>query len=113
MNFTQATQHCRSIDAILAEPRTLDEHDIVHDYIIPFGNKFIWLGNSDSETEGNWLWQSDGHETLSYDKWGTGFPRDGENDCLLMSPNTGLYYDRLCSYNNYFLCQTKGNFFLF
>merc|ERR1719239_1804290 len=24
-----------------------------------------------------------------------------------MSPNTGLYYDRLCSYNNYFLCQTK------
>ena len=59
MNFTQATEYCRSIDAFLAEPKTLDEYDRFLDYFICLGiNHGMWLGATDSASEGTWVWQS-------------------------------------------------------
>ena len=117
MNFTQATEYCRSMDAILAEPKTEEEHGVIHDYAKSLDTVIlIWLGATDSASEGTWVWQSD-DEPLTYDKWADCCPRGDGRHCLVMSVPTGLFIDQLCSHSqdSYdFLCQRKvqGNFLM-
>ena len=109
MNFHQANEYCTSMDAFLAEPRTLEEYDIIHDYTKSLSTTVdIWLGATDSDTEGTWLWQSDG-EHLTYNKWRSGHPpANDDKDCLFMGFTFGKFGDARCIISSYnFLCQRK------
>ena len=117
MNFNKASKHCRSMGAILAEPKTEAEHGVVMKYLKSVRSAtLIWLGATDLANEGKWLWQSDS-QPISYNKWRHGSPATTETyDCLLLGPLTGFFYDMICRANTNieFLCQEKlqGNWFV-
>ncbi|GFH48227.1 galactose-specific lectin nattectin-like [Chaetoceros tenuissimus] len=59
----------------------------------------VWLGGSDSATEGNWLF-TDGSSVSSYTNWGSGQPNNsyGSENCMELNyPSFGLWNDAPCT----------------
>jgi len=88
--WPQAREHCQSLGADLAEPVTIRQ-DL--EYIMRLsgtamlrvGRDRLWVGASDTDEEGTWLWASG--RVVAHDiGWTLDHPRDitGKEDCMAM-----------------------------
>ena len=57
MEWAAAKQNCLDMGARLMEIRSQEEYDAAQQFQ-PTHAEPIWLGASDLQTEGQWLWQS-------------------------------------------------------
>ena len=77
MNFS--SQYCSGLGAKLAEFDSIEEEEAVHQGI-PRENIY-WIGLTDADAEGVWLWASTSAET-TYANWAPGEPNNtGNEDC--------------------------------
>ncbi|KAK2863304.1 hypothetical protein Q5P01_002837 [Channa striata] len=93
MTWGRAERNCRSMGAHLASVLNINKYhaiqnmiaDATHDY------KEAWIGGSDAQHEGVWLW-SDG-ETMQFTNWCPGEPNNalGSQHCIQMN-----YGDQKC-----------------
>ncbi|VDH97392.1 Hypothetical predicted protein [Mytilus galloprovincialis] len=69
-----------------------------------------WLGGTDIDNEGDWMWSTSQTE-ITFADWGDGQPSnsDGNEHCLQMKYEYGLTWnDDPCIYTKRFICE-KGN----
>ena len=66
----------------------------------------IWLGATDIQSEGVWIWNSSG-SALTYTNWSLGDPDNygGNENCLHMWHNLGEWNDAYCYSSLAILCE--------
>ena len=86
---------------ILLEPRTQEKFDIALNIMSDLGTT-IWLGASDLEEEGKWVWASDGVEVGADAGWYPGEPNyyGGREDCMAMRLTKSAMVDFPCGGNH-------------
>jgi hypothetical protein len=87
----------------LAALGTPKEHDeVIAGLNIPAGES-VWMGLSDRETEGEFLWSSDFAQG-GYDRWSGTEPSGGPGeDCVLVTD--GTWTDNACDIDHGFMCE--------
>ncbi len=97
-------------NAILAEPKTADQHDYLMYAMASQYNGDVWVGVSDGLFEGHWLWASDGaaaNPFISSGRWAPGQPDnwtdngniDVAEDCGGLAAWAGFrFIDWQCNY---------------
>ena len=119
-----ALAYCNEKGGILAEPTDSSAQSALESLM---GNKQWWIGATDTESEGNFVWMSGA--PWSYTNWANGEPNDwgdGE-DCVILSFGSfysenfsnGKWTDCSCdaTYDSnckaWPLCQWKGKYYNF
>ncbi|TRY69218.1 hypothetical protein TCAL_13112 [Tigriopus californicus] len=109
---------CRQKGGFLAHSRTSEEEAFLEDYFRNNydveGNDFNWwVGASDIDNEGTWLWE-EGRELVVYNDWLPEEPsNDKGEDCMIFrkkGAGSELIFgwdDRQCSEQNLFICEIK------
>ena len=76
----------------------------------------VWLDGTDEDTEGVWLWSSNGQQ-LAYDNWGATEPQnnieaDGssENCLAVITTGSNLWESLLCTYWRPSVCENRIHF---
>ncbi|XP_067381254.1 ladderlectin-like [Channa argus] len=111
MTWAQAEKNCQSIGANLASVHnTYEYHEIqrlittaTHEY------KETWIGGSDAQQEGTWLW-SDGR-SLQYTNWAPGEPNNihGRQHCLQMNHGAQKSWDDIeCHVQRPSVCEKRS-----
>ncbi|KAJ8366728.1 hypothetical protein AAFF_G00344930 [Aldrovandia affinis] len=105
-NWNDSRSDCLKQGADLVIIESKEEQDFISKHR---RDDFYWIGLSDSETEGTFLWV-DG-TPLQEDKafWGRGQPDDnGPQDCAATLPAQSEWFDVRCSSNLMSVCQTDA-----
>merc|ERR1712227_304813 len=114
VSWVEAEQSCRSRGAHLASitNETLQQNIVEYIQNQNTSDKDIWIGLTDIDDEGEWVWVKDG-EPMNYSNWMTGEPSDscrGE-DCVILKFGHGYKWgDRVCHSNSqkhYHLCEIE------
>ena len=107
--MTFLSQYCSGLGAKLAEFDSIEEEEAVHQGI-PRENNY-WIGLTDADAEGVWLWASTSAET-TYTNWANGEPNNfgGKEDCAHFyseNQNSDLKWnDYYCDRDTFYaLCQ--------
>ena len=97
----------------MAEPKSKEINDEIQkeaSSVIGRGT-WYWLGINDEETEGTWVYNSDG-ETIEWSNWQSGQGNYGSSEnCAITSGSSdttvhGKWYDVPCATSNrYFICE--------
>ncbi|KAJ8366729.1 hypothetical protein AAFF_G00344940 [Aldrovandia affinis] len=107
-SWNDSRSDCLKQGADLVIIESKDEQDFISKHTR--GIDVFWIGLSDSETEGTWLWV-DG-TPLQEDKafWRTRLPedRDGSQDCVVTVRVLKGWADVRCSSNRKSVCQTDA-----
>ena len=110
LTWTEAQNYCGQLNnGFLAEPRTEDENAFIVGLVASNGGGDVWLGGSDHEREGTWIWTHSGMRfNWGYTNWASGQPDNGHNgDCLqLWSRRQYSWDDDVCSSKAPFVCQS-------
>ena len=105
--MADASQRCRDIGAILAEPRTAEEHTAIAEIVR--ANDY-WLGlTTDVPKAGPWTWQSDG-QTAEWFNWYPAQPDNSDGFCVYVNVGyNSTWQDLNCvKYPVPYVCQTTG-----
>uniref|UniRef100_A0A3B4TU34 C-type lectin domain-containing protein n=1 Tax=Seriola dumerili TaxID=41447 RepID=A0A3B4TU34_SERDU len=108
MSWADAELHCVSERANLVSIHSLEEHHFVKDPMKSFDPGPTWIGLSDTQKEGRWMW-SDG-SAVNFELWGAGQPDDyrGMEDCVHDSYGSDLKWnDDPCSSPTPFVCASR------
>ncbi|KAL4237092.1 hypothetical protein ACF0H5_005474 [Mactra antiquata] len=107
MSWYAAAIKCSDYNGKLAEPNTDDKYKTILDIISP-GDE-VWLGASDMEHEGIWLWENT-QKVVDVDKWEQYQPNNlgGNQNCLEIGINSKLN-DDACMASNKFVCEKTAN----
>merc|ERR1712156_1067151 len=112
MNYYEAYDFCQRESGYLAEPRSASQTEEINQLLSSDSN--YWIGLTDKETEGVFIWNSDGVNCESYDNWASGQPDDchGNEDCGLIAGGWAYEWDdEVCEMEEwengpfYALCQ--------
>jgi cysteine-rich repeat protein len=122
VGWDAAQQHCEDygIGAHLVTMRLdgtdgSDDNDDLEDLVAGVGQSFVWLGLTDREDEGTWVWL-DANRPLWDEDPGTDWslwddpnePSGGNPDCAAFDADTadiGLWYDENCNTNHAVVCE--------
>ena len=104
-SWIDAKSQCERDSAQLAIEDTAATHNFIK---LTYGSKRMWIGATDSVTDGKWFWINGQPLTLSY--WvGGETGRTMDEDCLLTNRYVpGTWNDASCDTKYAFLCQ-RGN----
>merc|ERR1712180_163237 len=94
--FEDAQEDCETLGGFLAEPRSA----AINDYLKSF-NLMAWIGTTDNETEGTWVWETDG-ANVSWTGWAPNKPTNlnGKQHCAMLDPAVNYdWNDRSCGIN--------------
>ena len=99
---------CLQHGGILPEPRSQEENDFLNN----LNTDMFPLGLRDVETEGSWLWDSDGSPVI-YTNWRPGQPQGGVNEnCAFVYRNKNnlgpLWGDLRCLPSSHMEQQNKN-----
>ncbi|XP_041634977.1 ladderlectin-like [Cheilinus undulatus] len=87
MSWANAERHCQAQDGNLASVHSNVEYHFIQGMILKQTQTFpnTWLGGSDAEQDGTWLWSDGSHFT--YANWCPGEPNDanGPQSCFRMN----------------------------
>ncbi|MCP4640404.1 MAG: C-type lectin domain-containing protein [bacterium] len=103
LSWFAAKLYCRSLDAYLVTVASAEEN--THLTSLLSGSDSAWIGASDDETEGAWLWVE--NEGYVYTNWSGGTPSNGEwnYDCAAISQTDGTWSDEICGERRTFICE--------
>ncbi|XP_051837962.1 pulmonary surfactant-associated protein D-like isoform X2 [Antechinus flavipes] len=102
-NFKKALQSCRQAGGEVASPRSAAENTAVQE-IVTIYNKAAFLGMTDSQTEGKFIYPTG--EPLGYSNWAPGEPNNDQDkeDCIETYTN-GKWNDKSCEESRLIICQ--------
>jgi hypothetical protein len=108
--WEQARDACVTLGGHLATPTSAPENALVTGLPIdPATLPDVWLGGTDADEEGTWVWITG--EPWDYENWRTGEPNDGASpdvseNCLILEADTdGTWDDRPCQRAYPYLCE--------
>ncbi|XP_046574075.1 perlucin-like [Haliotis rubra] len=110
-NFPEARSFCQYLGSHLAKVTSKDEDDFVRGYASSHGRAAnYYLGATDLNTEGTWLWE--GQQPMIYSHWSPGQPDNGGGleHCLDIKRRyeNYLWNDENCTmYNANFICEKE------
>ncbi|KAI1902233.1 hypothetical protein AGOR_G00042600 [Albula goreensis] len=108
-DWATAEKTCRDNGGTLASVHSAEEHEAVKQAYRALSGRddSFWVGLSDCQKEGLWLW-SDG-SVFTFQKWNPGQPDNWHNDEDCVHTNVGGpkdWNDLSCASSQPFLCQT-------
>ncbi|XP_071150013.1 perlucin-like [Mytilus edulis] len=109
VTWAEAEEICRSFEGYLAEPINKPIDDYLISETLKTGRKY-WLGLSDLEQEGTFLWTTSQTGITSYNNWIPGDPNNANSgeDCVLNNwTHKGKWADGDCEWKEYYICQTE------
>lgn len=101
--WKRAVEECKNFGAYLVVVDSLEENQ----YLAKMnGHVTFWLGGSDLETEGTWIWQHT-KKPLSFKHWHTGEPNGwrAENCLQIKKSDQGEWNDGSCEQKNHYVCE--------
>ncbi|MFZ5858743.1 MAG: SUMF1/EgtB/PvdO family nonheme iron enzyme [Chloroflexota bacterium] len=101
--WPDARNYCAAQGGYLATIQNEAENTFV--YQILYGYDSTWIGASDEETEGTWIWANG--EPWTYTNWASGQPEnylDKNEDCALFTEESS-WHDVSCNSTNPFICE--------
>ena len=113
--WENANEECEKLNARLVKIESSEENDFIKTELLPTDKDCsCWIGLSDSDNEGDWMW-TDGTQLDSdgYKNWGDNQP-DNEKDkqnCVLIAIRTsdpdhnGKWHDKRCSRKRKYICE--------
>ena len=116
--WENAKEECEEWNARLVKVESSEENDFIKKELLPakYGN--YWIGLSDSDNEGDWMW-TDGTQLDSdgYKNWGDNQPKNKNNneDCVVIRirkfdpDHYGKWHDRPCSKERKYICEKPGH----
>ncbi|CAC5419524.1 unnamed protein product [Mytilus coruscus] len=107
-DWETAKARCMYLGAKLSEPVTQSEIDYISN-IARSRNGTFWLGGTDKDNEGTFVWTSD-NRTIGLSNWAGGEPNNYANreDCVAVHAKLGfLWNDSPCDSRSLFTCETK------
>ena len=102
LEWTEAEIHCQGEGGHLASVHSAEENN----FLSGLDPNELWLGGTDSTSEGTWTW-SDG-TILSFTGWKSGQPDDmgGNQDCLYTNNHgAGAWDDLSCTIELKLICK--------
>ncbi|XP_052076829.1 uncharacterized protein LOC127714838 isoform X1 [Mytilus californianus] len=118
-NFLNAKNYCHDQNAEVIMPKTVEENRIVKKLLdqVKFKNHSewngIWVGLTDDEYEGTWIWNDGTQLDSAYTDWNTeprNEPGGGSvENCVIIHKEVKKWHDVECSGSNYYsaVCQLK------
>ena len=104
VSWFDARDLCSDLGARLWEPRTRDEMESARIIAQELGTS-IWIGGADLQTEGSWLWDSDGEDIQFLNEfWAQTQPNGVDRENCLEIGGLGCG-DFDCSFVQQFLCE--------
>ena len=105
--FSVTLYRCLKLGGHLISVQTQEKLDFLLTFLRNASVPSAWLGASDAEVEGQWIWVASG-ESMTLDAWGAGEPNSsgGEENCLMLTvgPPHGLN-DAKCWRKRNYVCQ--------
>ncbi|XP_040558154.1 mannose-binding lectin isoform X2 [Gallus gallus] len=98
-NFEKGKSLCAKAGSVLASPRNEAENTALKDLIDPSSQAYI--GISDAQTEGRFMYLSGG--PLTYSNWKPGEPNNHKNEDCAVIEDSGKWNDLDCSNSNIFI----------
>ncbi|XP_060570430.1 perlucin-like protein [Ruditapes philippinarum] len=108
--FVESEHFCRQHhNGHLVEIDSKAENLFLKDYVRGFGGHCYWIGLSDEQIEGNWIWYHSNTTPLFFD-WGPSQPDPGNNeDCAIFwGPFDYLWGDLGCDWKCQPVCKISG-----
>ena len=113
--WENAKEECEKWNATLVKVESSEENDFIKTELLPSKNRNYWIGLSDSDNEGDWMW-TDGTQLDSdgYKNWGDDQPKNNKNnneDCVVIRirksdpDHYGKWRDLPCSLDKKFICE--------
>ncbi|XP_052076832.1 uncharacterized protein LOC127714840 isoform X3 [Mytilus californianus] len=117
-NFLNAKKYCHDQNAEVIMPKTEEENNIMKTLLqqVKFNNSNqwngIWIGLTDNESEGTWIWNDGTRLDSAYDDWNTDYREPGGGDtenCVIIPKATRRWHDIKCGKSNKYsaVCQLK------
>ncbi|XP_071264421.1 CD209 antigen-like protein C [Salvelinus alpinus] len=104
-SWEESRQDCRDRGADLVVIKSQEQQTLVN--WLCGVKKYVWIGLTDSVTEGSWKWVDDTRLTTKY--WYSGEPNGGvAEDCVYFyssSSDTGAWWDYYCYYKYRWICE--------
>ncbi|XP_046585441.1 perlucin-like [Haliotis rubra] len=109
-SFAEAAGYCRYLESHLATISNRDEDSYIRGYATRRGKAInYWLGASDLNLEGRWLWE--GQCRMKYTNWSPRQPDNwrGNEHCLEIKRRYGnyLWNDNQCQEPSNFICEKE------
>ncbi|CAH1244534.1 CLEC10A [Branchiostoma lanceolatum] len=104
--YSEARDTCHGEGGRLATVKTNWTHDFLANHVRATTHANTWIGLSDVETEGVWVWD-DGTLLAGEGMWGTGEPNGGtmENCVHIYADKDYRWNDNLCPRSYYYICE--------
>ncbi|XP_045570301.1 CD209 antigen-like protein C [Salmo salar] len=104
-SWEESRQDCRNREADLVVIKSEDDQTFVN--WLCGVKDYVWIGLTDSVSEGTWKWVDDTPLTTKY--WKSGDPNGGRaENCVYFyswSSDTGAWWDYDCSYKYRWICE--------
>lgn len=102
--WSEARDRCRASGAVLVSLTTLEEDALIG----AKATDTIWIGASDTASEGTFVWDSG--EPFELERFAEGQPNNlfAVQDCVERRASDGLWYDRDCTLERRYVCEVKG-----
>ncbi|BFF93704.1 C-type lectin 37Da-like [Drosophila madeirensis] len=113
LNWFDAYESCRRIKSDLVAFETIDEWDLIHEYLKTLGrpDDLFWTSGNDLANVGKHNWFATG-EPLTLDIWAPGEPNNngGIEHCDELGyrgtrPNNNLLNDLSCNSTRHYICE--------
>ena len=116
LSWGKAKEECEKCQAGLVKVDSREENDFIKTELLPtHKDAGYWIGLSDSDNEGDWMW-TDGTQLDSdgYKNWEDDHPKNNENnneDCVVIRirksdpVHHGKWHDLPCSLDKKFICE--------
>ncbi|XP_017294279.1 galactose-specific lectin nattectin-like [Kryptolebias marmoratus] len=106
-DWDDAEDFCNLFDAHLTSIQGDDDYNFIRELVLKATgtNTRTWVGGTDAEEEGYWVW-TDG-SPFTFTAWGSGEPNnvDGNENCMEINLRGQDYVnDENCSRKNSFIC---------
>ncbi|XP_071098086.1 perlucin-like [Haliotis cracherodii] len=109
-SFPEAAAYCRYLESHLVVVSSADEDSFIRGYAIRRGKApMYWLGATDLNIEGRWLWE--GQRRMNYTHWNLRQPDNyrGVEHCLEIAKAASnyLWNDYVCDQPLHFICEKE------
>ena len=105
--FLDAEKLCQKFGGFVVEPRTQTLNDIVKSFVS--SNVRTYIGLTDIDTEGNFVWQTD-KSIANYTDWKQSEPNGQRREnCVIIHRDTMGWHDVDCNRPLDYVCQAQSS----